>query len=100
MQPTILTRFPYTPLFRSHFSSAGDVVKAYEHHSRAAAVAQRVYAIEPALAHYTAALEAGAELGLEADREPALRGLLLQRGDRKSTRLNSSHTVISYAVVC
>ena len=63
-----------------HFSSAGDVVKAYEHHSRAAAVAQRVYAIEPALAHYTAALEAGAELGLEADREPALRGLLLQRG--------------------
>src|SRR5438034_2297996 len=25
---------------------------------------------------------------------------LRQRGDRKSTRLNSSHTVISYAVFC
>jgi tetratricopeptide (TPR) repeat protein len=32
------------------------------------------------LAHYTAALEAGARLGLEPAREPALRGLLLQRG--------------------
>src|SRR5947207_12539251 len=30
-------------------------------------------------------------------REPGLRSV---RGDRKSTRLNSSHTVISYAVFC
>src|SRR5260221_5425025 len=29
-----------------------------------------------------------------------LGGSLVQRGDRKSTRLNSSHTVISYAVFC
>src|SRR5437588_8958998 len=28
------------------------------------------------------------------------RGLVLDDGDRKSTRLNSSHTVISYAVFC
>src|SRR5438034_7959130 len=28
------------------------------------------------------------------------RGRHLRRGDRKSTRLNSSHTVISYAVFC
>src|SRR5260221_7959838 len=27
-------------------------------------------------------------------------GLALGKGDRKSTRLNSSHTVISYAVFC
>jgi tetratricopeptide (TPR) repeat protein len=39
-----------------------------------------VYAVEPALAHYAAALEAAAELGLHADREPAVRALLLQRG--------------------
>ena len=32
------------------------------------------------MAHYTAALEARAKLGLEAAREPALRGLLVQRG--------------------
>ena len=63
-----------------HFSAAGDVRKAYEYHSTAAAAAALVYAVEPALAHYTAALEAGAKLGLEAAREPALRGLLLQRG--------------------
>jgi class 3 adenylate cyclase len=62
-----------------HFSAAGDVRKAYEYHSTAAAAAALVYAVEPALAHYTAALEAGAKLGLEAAREPALRGLLLQR---------------------
>src|SRR5438132_5095378 len=27
-------------------------------------------------------------------------GKLVTRGDRKSTRLNRSHTVISYAVIC
>jgi class 3 adenylate cyclase/tetratricopeptide (TPR) repeat protein len=63
-----------------HFSAAGDVAKAYQYHSRAAAAAQSVYAIEPALAHYSVALDAAAELGLEADREPVVRGLLLQRG--------------------
>src|SRR5438034_6864587 len=31
---------------------------------------------------------------------PALRGRAAEGGDRKSTRLNSSHTVISYAVFC
>ena len=49
-----------------HFSAAGDVHKAYEYHSRAAAAAAHVYAVEPALAHYTEALEASAKLGLEA----------------------------------
>src|SRR5438034_11831553 len=32
--------------------------------------------------------------------EPLPQEHLRQRGDRKSTRLNSSHTVISYAVFC
>jgi DNA-binding SARP family transcriptional activator/tetratricopeptide (TPR) repeat protein len=63
-----------------HFSAAGDVAKAYEFHSRAAAGARHVHAIEPALAHYTAALEAGVALGLHADAEPAIRDLFLQRG--------------------
>src|SRR5436190_16049236 len=31
---------------------------------------------------------------------PPLQGLQLRRPDRKSTRLNSSHTVTSYAVFC
>src|SRR5256885_1245739 len=34
------------------------------------------------------------ELGLQLEQE------IRQRGDRKSTRLNSSHLVISYAVFC
>jgi class 3 adenylate cyclase len=63
-----------------HFSAAGDLAKAYQYHSLAAAAAQSVYAIEPALTHYSVALDAAAGLGLDADREPALRGLLLQRG--------------------
>ncbi len=70
----------YASALAHHFAAAGDLAKAYGYHSAAAAAAQRVYAIEPALAHYTAAIEAGRELGLEADREPAIRGLLLQRG--------------------
>jgi tetratricopeptide (TPR) repeat protein len=62
-----------------HFSAARDVAKAYENHARAAAAAHRVYAVEPALAHYTAAIDAATELGLDSDHEPALRVLLLQR---------------------
>jgi predicted ATPase len=61
-----------------HFSQAGDARKAYEYHAIAAA--QRVYAVEPALAQYAAALEAAAERGLEPGRDSALRNLLLQRG--------------------
>jgi class 3 adenylate cyclase len=70
----------HTGTLAYHFSAAGNVAKAYEYHARAAAAAGRVYAIEPALAHYTAAIEAGDKLGLDPDREPALRRLLQQRG--------------------
>src|SRR5260221_10982292 len=37
--------------------------------------------------------------GEETDWMPRAR-IILAQGDRKSTRLNSSHTVISYAVFC
>src|SRR5215467_15733749 len=42
------------------------------------------------------------QLDLRHARRPARRGLRRARfgGDRKSTRLNSSHLVISYAVFC
>jgi len=63
-----------------HFSAAGDVAKAYRYHARAADAARRVYAVEPALAHYDAAFEAGADLGYRMDREPPLRELRLERG--------------------
>ena len=63
-----------------HFSAAGDMAKAYRYHAAAADAAQRVYAVEAALSHYTDALEAAAALGLEPDRDAAVRRLLLQRG--------------------
>jgi class 3 adenylate cyclase/tetratricopeptide (TPR) repeat protein len=63
-----------------HFAAAGNVAKGYEYHSRAAAAAERMYAIEPALSHCTAAIDAADKLGLDPDREPTLRRLLLQRG--------------------
>src|SRR2546426_2111029 len=44
-------------------------------------------------------LHARAELG-RPEREVQSPGERLGRGDRKSTRLNSSHLVISYAVFC
>src|SRR5947207_6145525 len=68
---------------------------------------------------YTTLFRSGAEAGFRLSRdaphdgpradEPLLPGLPPRRasdggdvrlGDRKSTRLNSSHTVISYAVFC
>ena len=63
-----------------HFSAAGDMAKAYQYHAAAADAAQGVYAVDAALSHYTNALEAAASLGLEPDRDAAVRRLLLQRG--------------------
>ena len=63
-----------------HFSAAADMAKAYQYQSRAAAAAELVCAVEPALTHCSEALEAASRLGLDADHEPALWMLLLQRG--------------------
>src|SRR5256885_11568127 len=46
---------------------------------------------------YEQLLERGERVGVEIFRRYALDGI---RQDRKSTRLNSSHLVISYAVFC
>src|SRR5256885_11838615 len=70
-RPPRSTLFPYTTLFRSLRTRAGDVGGA----RHAAAARQR-----PAV--------------------PRRTGSAARAGDRKSTRLNSSHLVISYAVFC
>src|SRR5436190_11425665 len=70
-RPPRSTLFPYTTLFRSNFSS----------------VSQRPDGAEA---------QRRGEEGQPRGRRLTAR--LLQ--DRKSTRLNSSHTVISYAVFC
>src|SRR5256885_12759663 len=79
-RPPRSTLFPYTTLFRS----GADVARLPE---------VRHVDARPALAQYV--LDPGEVAGDVADVPP---GRL--PGDRKSTRLNSSHLVISYAVFC
>src|SRR2546426_5859764 len=85
-RPPRSTLFPYTTLFRS-VGDRRDRERGPEHPAAQEHRARRhVAAVAPAP-------EADAVGALvELAREPA--------GDRKSTRLNSSHLVISYAVFC
>src|SRR5256885_10813478 len=71
-RPPRSTLFPYTTLFRSTF--AGDDVERAHYYPE-----DRDYLLElePTVTHYE-----------------------VSEQDRKSTRLNSSHLVISYAVFC
>src|SRR3712207_7350110 len=79
-RPPRSTLFPYTTLFRSVGDVRGDRMGG----------GQLVLRVGPRL------------LGV-GERRPGRRvlgGLGLAEGDRKSTRLNSSHANISYAVFC
>src|SRR5260221_13442032 len=79
-RPPRSTLFPYTTLFRSGDGSLiGGKLCAGE------AVVQLLH---------------GARHSLADGAVPRRRGLQPDAQDRKSTRLNSSHTVISYAVFC
>src|SRR5256885_8363894 len=79
-RPPRSTLFPYTTLFRSPFGIAV-----------LAQVAVEVAGAHIALGHQDRAA-IGQLLALEANQQ--------RQVDRKSTRLNSSHLVISYAVFC
>src|SRR3989442_2993830 len=79
-RPPRSTLFPYTTLFRS--------TSAATSHLSGNSNAQAFAALQAAA---SAALT-GAASGLDST--------LLLNGDRKSTRLNSSHVRISYAVFC
>src|SRR5260221_9836502 len=57
--------------------------------------------LHDALPIYTAGQRADRRCGADhAETRVGARGTQVPRPDRKSTRLNSSHTVISYAVFC
>src|SRR5256885_2581166 len=73
-RPPRSTLFPYTTLFRSHFINE-------------AAESQRGKLTHPHITQLWRLVEPGFEPGSLVS-------------DRKSTRLNSSHLVISYAVFC
>src|SRR5947207_6226504 len=95
-RPPRSTLFPYTTLFRSTSTSRsprndGDR-RARDDGRGSTRLAQRL------------GRERRNRSGLRDGRVPGLECLrasrVLPRPDRKSTRLNSSHTVISYAVFC
>src|SRR5258708_21819612 len=89
-RPPRSTLFPYTTLFRSVESSVKPIVAAI--HGTAFGGG-----LEVALGcHYRVAVP-GAKIGLPEVKLGLLPGA---GGDRKSTRLNSSHQIISYAVFC
>src|SRR3712207_8797985 len=80
-RPPRSTLFPYTTLFRSMLARF------------AALVVLVVYAAGMFV-------NAWVERRLDLQGEDSLEDLVLFVGDRKSTRLNSSHANISYAVFC
>src|SRR5437764_11830497 len=79
--------FPYTTLFRSKYWTAAQVVSFLE-----ATAGDRLGPLWVTIA--TTGLRRGEALALRWS------DLDLDKGDRKSTRLNSSHRCISYAVFC
>src|SRR5256885_12997473 len=88
-RPPRSTLFPYTTLFRSH-------ARRHRLHGRAHAL--RAHAGGRAAHARGGGPHAAVHLGLgphAGGDAPRLAG-----ADRKSTRLNSSHLVISYAVFC
>src|SRR5947207_11908698 len=83
--------FPYTTLFRSEETAVG------MWRIRKRQTGREVFVIPAPVRLFPIRLPGERH----RDWEKAVLGLGLQRlRDRKSTRLNSSHTVISYAVFC
>src|SRR2546426_7062351 len=85
-RPPRSTLFPYTTLFRSDNHNQGARPEGFEGLRRG-----------EELPPDEDSLEGPAQEGPRWDQETAEE---VPEGDRKSTRLNSSHLVISYAVFC
>src|SRR5438552_14169867 len=90
-QPHRTTLFPYTTLFRSQLNGS---LKRWPN-------------VKSRETHYTRVLRedwSGAMVSVGSDgrdrAKKSNRAAKAGRGDRKSTRLNSSHQIISYAVFC
>src|SRR5256885_3950584 len=83
-RPPRSTLFPYTTLFRSPQAGAAEFARA--------GLVDAIEALEDARQVGGRDADAGV-LHLDV-------AMAVERADRKSTRLNSSHLVISYAVFC
>src|SRR3712207_8637568 len=91
-RPPRSTLFPYTTLFRSGVDVL--LVLAHDHHVHAGVLRRHEGGVGRDGPHVGEEPEAFAHGDVEALVAAAL------GGDRKSTRLNSSHANISYAVFC
>src|SRR5437763_3519727 len=83
-QPPRTPLFPYTTLFRS-YEEVSNVVNGTQN---------------SALGPTTTIRSASTSVYVQNHRTAVIGGLLSSQEDRKSTRLNSSHRCISYAVFC
>src|SRR3712207_7304177 len=95
-RPPRSTLFPYTTLFRSRVQRAdvdAELQRVGGHHAEQLAVDQPPLELPALLRGVAGAVGGDARRQLRAAQ-------LLERADRKSTRLNSSHANISYAVFC
>src|SRR5690348_17661251 len=86
-RPPRSTLFPYTTLFRSAIELLRDEKRWLRMSTLAAADARKRFSLDAIVGEYEAFYE-------YALAQPA------RDADRKSTRLNSSHPSISYAVLC
>src|SRR5690554_7609427 len=98
-RPLDSTLFPYTTLFRSRDTDGDGIIDQYGF--------SEVYAWPFVLAHGASVVKKNPDTGcweFAMSDEPALQALQQvyewNHVDRKSTRLNSSHVRISYAVFC
>src|SRR3712207_8233475 len=93
-RPPRSTLFPYTTLFRS---AAVPTIEA-DHLRGKATLVSTLEHLQKVLVFGLAALQGLiVDAAVTGKRRPTLAP---QQGDRKSTRLNSSHANISYAVFC
>src|SRR5258708_11160683 len=97
-RPPRSTLFPYTTLFRSHLNA--HQVSSFMHGTRLPDRGQLSTLIRLLRRR---AMDVGTDLDINtlvATVNDAWRKAKRPEGDRKSTRLNSSHQIISYAVFC
>src|SRR3712207_7776088 len=90
-RPPRSTLFPYTTLFRSRGVGPGSI----SHHPAGIPHGPHPGAYEGSIGNRETE-----ELAVMLDTERPLQPTALALSDRKSTRLNSSHANISYAVFC
>src|SRR3712207_7509614 len=98
-RPPRLTLFPYTTLFRSFKLESGDTLEVFTTRPDTVwGAAFMVLAPEHPLVPTITTSEQRAAVDAYGEQARRRSDIERQTGDRKSTRLNSSHANISYAV--